>query len=91
VLLLIVAAHFPPWPLQNTGRDPFVIMGLAPGVLLDRVNVGGSESGQQDIVVARGAADAQKTFNVQTGDRVFALLTLGAHRAESEQPGGRAG
>ena len=47
-----------------TGRDPFVIMGLAPGVLLDRVNVGGSESGQQDIVVARGAADAQKTFNV---------------------------
>ncbi len=47
-----------------TGRDPFVIMGLAPGVQLDRVNVGGSESGQQDIVVARGAADAQKTFNV---------------------------
>jgi carboxypeptidase family protein len=47
-----------------TGRDPFVIMGLAPGVQLDRVNVGGSESGQQDIVVARGASDAQKTFNV---------------------------
>ena len=47
-----------------TGRDPFVIMGMAPGVQLDRVNVGGSESGQQDIVVARGASDAQKTFNV---------------------------
>ena len=47
-----------------TGRDPFVIIGLAPGVLLDRVNVGGSESGQQDIVVARGASDTQKTFNV---------------------------
>ncbi|HEY3054012.1 MAG TPA: TonB-dependent receptor [Thermoanaerobaculia bacterium] len=47
-----------------TGRDPFVIMGLAPGVQLDRVNVGGSESGQQDIVVARGASDTQKTFNV---------------------------
>jgi carboxypeptidase family protein len=47
-----------------SGRDPFVIMGLAPGVQLDRVNVGGSESGQQDIVVARGASDTQKTFNV---------------------------
>ncbi|HWW60187.1 MAG TPA: TonB-dependent receptor, partial [Thermoanaerobaculia bacterium] len=47
-----------------TGRDPWVIMGQTPGVLLDRVNVGGSESGQQDVVVARGAGDAQKTFNV---------------------------
>jgi len=47
-----------------TGRDPWVVMGQAPGVLLDRVNVGGSESGQQDIVVARGASDTQKTFNV---------------------------
>ena len=47
-----------------TGRDPWVIMGMAPGVLLDRVNVGGSESGQQDVVVARGATDAQKTFNL---------------------------
>ncbi|MCU1350004.1 MAG: hypothetical protein JWO56_3034, partial [Acidobacteria bacterium] len=47
-----------------TGRDPWVIMGQAPGVQLDRVNVGGSESGQQDVVVARGASDTQKTFNL---------------------------
>jgi len=47
-----------------TARDPFVIMGQAPGVQLDRVNVGGSESGQQDIIVAKGASDTQKTFNV---------------------------
>jgi hypothetical protein len=47
-----------------TGRDPWVIMGQAPGVLLDRVNIGGSESGQQDIVVAKGASDTQKTFNL---------------------------
>jgi hypothetical protein len=47
-----------------TGRDPWVIMGQAPGVQLDRVNVAGSESGQQDVVVAKGAGDAQKTFNL---------------------------
>jgi hypothetical protein len=47
-----------------TGRDPWVIMGQAAGVQLDRVNIGGSESGQQDIVVARGASDTQKTFNL---------------------------
>ena len=47
-----------------TGRDPWVIMGQTPGVQLDRVNVAGSESGQQDIVVSKGAADTQKTFNL---------------------------
>ncbi len=47
-----------------SGRDPWVIMGQAPGVQLDRVNVGGSESGQQDVIVAKGASDAQKTFNL---------------------------
>lgn len=47
-----------------TGRDPWVIMGQAPGVQLDRVNVAGSESGQQDVVVAKGASDTQKTFNL---------------------------
>jgi len=47
-----------------TGRDPWVIMGQAPGVQLDRVSVAGSEAGQQGIVVAKGAADTQKTFNL---------------------------
>ncbi|HEV7923166.1 MAG TPA: TonB-dependent receptor [Thermoanaerobaculia bacterium] len=47
-----------------TGRDPWVVMGQTPGVLLDRVNIGGSESGQQDVIVAKGASDVQKTFNL---------------------------
>jgi hypothetical protein len=47
-----------------TGREPWVVMGQAPGVLLDRVNIGGSESGQQDVIVAKGASDVQKTFNL---------------------------
>ncbi len=30
-----------------SARDPFVMLELAPGIVMDRVNVGGSESGQQ--------------------------------------------
>ena len=35
--------------LQNipSGRDPWVVMQTVPGIIVDRVNVGGSESGQQ--------------------------------------------
>lgn len=47
-----------------TGRDPWVILGQSPGVLADRVNIGGSESGQQDVIVSKGASDSQKTFNL---------------------------
>ena len=44
--------------LQNvpSGRDPWVIMQQTPGVLLDRINVGGSESGQQSGYVSKGAS-----------------------------------
>jgi hypothetical protein len=37
-----------------TARDPWVIIQLAPSVMLDRENVGGSESGQQASFVAKG-------------------------------------
>jgi hypothetical protein len=30
-----------------SARDPFVMLEMAPGIVMDRVNVGGSESGQQ--------------------------------------------
>lgn len=38
-----------------TGRDPWVILQSVPGVMLDRVNVAGSESGQQSTFMSRGA------------------------------------
>jgi len=48
-----------------TGRDPFSIMGMAPGVASDRVNMAGSESGQQSTQVGRGeAGSANNTWNV---------------------------
>jgi hypothetical protein len=47
-----------------TARDPWVILGTVPGVQLDRVNVGGSESGQQSTYVAKGADVGQNTWNL---------------------------
>src|SRR6266571_1873365 len=58
--------NVPSVELQNipTGRDPWVIMQQTPGVLLDRVNVGGSESGQQSGYVSKGTDSAQSAWNV---------------------------
>src|SRR5205085_4317366 len=52
--------------LQNipSGRDPWVIMQQTPGVLMDRINVGGSESGQQSGYVSKGADSSQSAWNV---------------------------
>ncbi|HXG57521.1 MAG TPA: TonB-dependent receptor [Thermoanaerobaculia bacterium] len=47
-----------------TGRDPWVILQQTPGVLMDRINVGGNESGQQSVYVGKGTASSQQTFNV---------------------------
>jgi len=38
-----------------TSRDPWALMRTVPGVLVDRVNVAGSESGQQSNVFSKGA------------------------------------
>jgi Carboxypeptidase regulatory-like domain/TonB-dependent Receptor Plug Domain len=37
-----------------TSRDPFALMRTVPGVLLDRVNIGGNETGQAPSVVSKG-------------------------------------
>jgi len=37
-----------------TSRDPWNVMQMAPGILMDRENVGGNESGQQAGYVAKG-------------------------------------
>src|SRR5437016_3539091 len=47
-----------------TGRDPWVILQQTPGVLIDRINVGGNESGQQSSYVGKGTVSAQSTWNV---------------------------
>ncbi|HSP33358.1 MAG TPA: carboxypeptidase-like regulatory domain-containing protein [Thermoanaerobaculia bacterium] len=47
-----------------TGRDPWVILQQTPGVLMDRINVGGNQSGQQSNYVGKGASGTQSTWNV---------------------------
>ena len=37
-----------------TSRDPFSMLRTVPGVLLDRVNIGGNETGQAPTVVSKG-------------------------------------
>jgi hypothetical protein len=43
-------------------RDPFALVRAVPGVLLDRVNVGGNETGQQPLVVAKGSRQQDTTL-----------------------------
>lgn len=52
--------------LQNvpTARDPWVVMQSVPGIVMDRVNVGGSESGQQAGFMGKGAGSGDTTWNV---------------------------
>src|SRR5581483_3708048 len=47
-----------------TARDPWVILQTAPGVKLDRINVGGNMSGQQSNYVGRGSGGDQAVWSV---------------------------
>src|SRR6184192_1541605 len=47
-----------------TSRDPWTILQQSPGVLVDRMNVGGNQSGQQSNYIGKGASTAQNTWNV---------------------------
>ena len=43
-----------------TARDPWTILQNTPGVLTDRINIGGNESGQQSQYVGPGSGDTAK-------------------------------
>ena len=47
-----------------SSRDPWVVLQTIPGVIVDRVNVGGAESGQQSQFQAKGASSADNTWNM---------------------------
>ncbi|RMH21152.1 MAG: TonB-dependent receptor [Acidobacteria bacterium] len=47
-----------------TARDPWVILQSVPGVLVDRINVGGNQSGQQSNFVGGGSGRASAVWNV---------------------------
>ncbi len=63
-------AHLNQEMLQSipSARDPWVMMEQTPAVVVDRSNVGGSQSGQQSNFIARGAAFAQQKWNLDGVD-----------------------
>jgi carboxypeptidase family protein/TonB-dependent receptor-like protein len=63
-----------------TARDPWVILQQVPGVLTDRINVGGNESGQQSSFVGKGSGGDQATFNVD-GVNITDMSALGSSPA----------
>ena len=47
-----------------TVRDPWAVLASAPGVLTDRINVGGNESGQQSSYVGPGSGGDQAIWSI---------------------------
>ena len=47
-----------------TSRDPFSLLRSVPGVLVDRVNVGGNETGQQSNFVTKGTRPQDAVWTV---------------------------
>ena len=47
-----------------SARDPWVVLQTIPGIIVDRVNVGGAESGQQSNFMAKGASSGQNTWTL---------------------------
>jgi Carboxypeptidase regulatory-like domain len=65
--------------LQNipSSRDPWVVLQTVPGIIVDRVNVGGAESGQQSNYLAKGASGGENTWNMD-GIAITDMGSLGA-------------
>jgi hypothetical protein len=68
--------------LQNLPytRDPWAVLQTIPGVVVDRVNVGGAESGQQANYQAKGAAGRDNTWNID-GIAITDMAALGSSPA----------
>ena len=60
-----------------TGRDPWVVIQQVPGVQIDRLNVAGSQSGQQSAFIGMGTDTSQNSFNMD-GVTITDMAALGA-------------
>jgi outer membrane receptor protein involved in Fe transport len=60
-----------------TSRDPWVMMEQTPSIVMDRANVGGSQSGQQSGFVVRGAGTANNVWSLD-GVNVTDMSAVGA-------------
>lgn len=61
-----IGANFTSAMLQKlpTARDPWVIMQMAPGMVMDRENVGGSTAGNQSSGYVHGSLRNQTNYNI---------------------------
>ncbi len=60
-----------------TARDPWAVLTQSPGVVVDRINVGGNESGQQSNFRGPGVSDDENSFLVD-GVEVTDMTSIGA-------------
>jgi hypothetical protein len=60
-----------------SARDPWAILTQAGGVISDRVNVGGNESGQQAVFVGLGVSDDENSFLLD-GVEITDMAAIGA-------------
>ena len=60
-----------------SSRDPWVVLQTVPSVVVDRVNVGGAESGQQSNVQAKGASSGDNTWSLD-GIPITDMSALGS-------------
>ncbi len=56
-----------------SARDPWVVMQLAPSIMVDRENVGGNESGQQSGFIARGDTSGARVSGNQGANNIWAV------------------
>jgi hypothetical protein len=60
------STNVPKVELDNipSSRDPWTVLQSVPSVMVDRINVGGTQSGQQSVYIAKGALSRDNTWNV---------------------------
>ena len=65
--------------LQNipSARDPWVMLERTPGIVMDRVNVGGNQSGQQSNYVSRGDSTGNNKWSIDGVD-ITDMVATGA-------------
>ena len=51
-----------------SARDPWVMLERTPGIVMDRVNVGGNQSGQQSNYISRGDTTANNKWSIDGVD-----------------------
>ncbi len=60
-----------------TARDPWSLLNQTQGVVVDRINVGGNQSGQQAVFIGQGVSDDENSFLVD-GVQITDMAAIGS-------------